>query len=138
MTGIVQQVTKLLERGSLSDNNGNETVHTQLIIVEADLPCDIENLIISKTITANGDGINDLFEITGLEGCDYTYHLKVFNRWGNIVYENNDYTNDWSGIAPQNSLGKSGMLSSGTYYYIVGFGNNEIKPVNGYIYIGSN
>ena len=120
------------------DNNGNETVHTQIIIVEADLPCDVENLIVSKTITANGDGINDRFEITGLEGCDYTYHLKVFNRWGNIVYENNDYTNDWSGFAPENSLGNSGMLASGTYYYIIGFGTNEVQPVNGYIYIGSN
>ncbi len=120
------------------DNNGNETTHTQLIIVEADMPCDIENLVVSKTLTANGDGINDVFEISGLEGCDYTYHLKVFNRWGNIVYENSDYTNDWSGYAPKSSLGNSAMLSSGTYYYIIGFGNNEIKPVNGYIYIGSN
>ncbi|MFB0923785.1 MAG: gliding motility-associated C-terminal domain-containing protein, partial [Vicingaceae bacterium] len=35
--------------------------------------------------------------------------LVVFNRWGNSVYENNDYQNDWS---PSN-------ISVGTYYYIL-------------------
>jgi len=94
--------------------------------------------MISKTITANGDGVNDLFEITGLEGCNYTYNVKIFNRWGNIIYESNDYSNDWGGFAPDNSMGNSGMLPSGTYYYIIRFGTPEVKPVNGYIYIGSN
>lgn len=121
-----------------TDDAGNEMTHTQIIIVNADLPCDIADLMVSKTITANADGVNDLFEITGLEGCNYTYNIKIFNRWGNIVHESNDYANDWGAIAPENALGKSGMLPSGTYYYIIGFGTPEVKPINGYIYIGSN
>ena len=119
------------------DNAGNIMTHTQIITVNADTPCNLDDLVVSKTITSNGDGINDLFEISGLEACNYTYQLKIFNRWGNIVYESNDYTNDWGGIAPDNSLGNSGMLPSGTYYYIIGFSNLEIKPVNGYLYVGS-
>mgnify|MGYP000356329668 CR=1 FL=1 len=121
-----------------TDDSGNEMTHTQIIIVNSDLPCNIDDLVVSKTITANADGVNDLFEITGLEGCNYTYTVKIFNRWGNIVYESNDYANDWGAIAPANAMGSSGMLPSGTYYYIIGFGTPQVEPVNGYIYIGSN
>ncbi|MFH6604733.1 gliding motility-associated C-terminal domain-containing protein [Maribacter algicola] len=120
------------------DDAGNQMSHTQIIIVNADMPCNLDDLVVSKTITSNGDGINDLFEITGLEACNYIYKLKIFNRWGNIVYESNDYKNDWGGFAPDNSLGNSGMLPSGTYYYIIGFNDLETQPVSGYIYIGSN
>lgn len=120
------------------DESGNSVTHTQIITVNRDTRCDIENIIISKTITANGDGVNDLFEITNLEGCGYSYHVKIFNRWGALVYESNDYNNDWGGYAPGNSLGGSGMLPSGTYYYIIGFNTTELRPINGYIYIGTN
>ena len=41
--------------------------------------------------------------------------VKVFNRFGNLVYESDSYNNDWDG-----SLNDSGrMISSGTYYYLV-------------------
>ncbi len=101
------------------------------------LPCDINDLIVSKTITVNGDGINDYFEITGLESCAYTYQVMLFNRWGTKVYESNDYQNDWGGYAPNSSLGSAGILPTGTYYYMISLSNTEIKPINGYIYIGS-
>lgn len=43
--------------------------------------------------------------------------LVVFNRWGNKVFESNNYQNDWDG----------GNLSDGTYFYILkchGFKND--------------
>ncbi|WP_171037066.1 Calx-beta domain-containing protein [Maribacter algarum] len=109
-----------------------------IINVNADcLPCDINDLVVSKTITVNGDGINDYFEITGLEDCGYTYQVMVFNRWGTKVFESNDYSNDWGGYAPTGSFGGSGILPTGTYYYMISLSDPEIQPVNGYIYIGS-
>ena len=47
--------------------------------------------------------------------------LFVYNRWGNLVYEEVNYTNNWEGTA---STGKS--LSDDTYYYILELQNGEV------------
>ncbi|MFD0799348.1 gliding motility-associated C-terminal domain-containing protein, partial [Maribacter chungangensis] len=111
------------------------------INVNADcVPCSINEIEVSKTITANGDGINDLFAITGAEFCDFTFNVMIFNRWGNKVYEGTDYQNNWGGESPDNKLGTSGMLPTGTYYYIIDVisEENPTEKVNGYIYLGGN
>ncbi|WP_425237683.1 gliding motility-associated C-terminal domain-containing protein [Ulvibacterium sp.] len=100
--------------------------------------CGLDKIITSDTVTANGDGVNDRFEITGVESCNYIFKLRLFNRWGNLVYQSNDYRNDWGGSAPNNSFGSSDKLPSGTYYYIITVQDQELKPIDGYIYFGSN
>ncbi|PIB22932.1 hypothetical protein BFP77_16575 [Maribacter sp. 4U21] len=91
----------------------------------------------SKAVTANGDGVNDMFEIRGAEYCDYNFDVMIFNRWGNMVYEGKDYKNDWGGFAPNNSFGKSGFLPTGTYYYIIIVVGADFKQLNRYIYLGA-
>jgi gliding motility-associated-like protein len=101
------------------------------------VPCGRKDIIASKTITPNGDGVNDYFEITGVENCDFRFDVMLFNRWGAKVYEGVEYQNDWGGSSPSNSFGSSGMLPSGTYYYIIKVTNRDFEPINGYIYLGT-
>jgi|GEM_PF-1839185 len=63
---------------------------------------------IPNVFTPNGDGRNDVFEIVGIEGFDRV-EITVVNRWGNEVYRNRDYRNDWDGQG----------LNEGTYYYVI-------------------
>ncbi|WP_353184607.1 gliding motility-associated C-terminal domain-containing protein [Parapedobacter lycopersici] len=63
-------------------------------------------LKIPNTFTPNGDGVNDYFEIRGLELFP-AHQLTIFNRWGNEIYRSNNYRNDWNGAG----------LGEGTYYY---------------------
>jgi gliding motility-associated-like protein/uncharacterized repeat protein (TIGR01451 family) len=70
-------------------------------------------LFVPDGFTPNGDGINDVFIIK--HPSTIKIELFVFNRWGNIVYKNNDYKNDWDGRVDGNLLGKE--LTEGTYYY---------------------
>lgn len=71
--------------------------------------CTPPAVIIPDVFTPNGDGINDIFYIAYLpEGSV----LKIYNRWGNIVYENRSYHNDWDG-----STGAGQKVSDGTYFY---------------------
>ena len=102
------------------------------------VPCSRNDIVASKTITANGDGMNDYFEITGVEFCDFRFDVMIFNRWGAKVFEGQNYQNDWGGFSPSNAFGSNGMLPSGTYYYIIKVTNKDFEPVTGYIYIGSN
>lgn len=70
-------------------------------------------LVPPNVITANMDGTNDEFIIKNVEDYDRV-HLIIFNRWGNVVYENEDYQNDWTGL---DMKGKE--LSEGVYTYVV-------------------
>jgi gliding motility-associated-like protein len=65
-------------------------------------------LSVPNVISANGDGQNDTFFITGIAGLG-NVTLEVLNRFGRKVYENDSYQNNWDG----------GNLPSGVYYYIL-------------------
>jgi gliding motility-associated-like protein len=90
---------------------------------------------ISKVVTPGDDGYNDHFTVSGVEACGFTYSVKIFNRWGALVYENNNYQNDWSGDARSAISGSN--LPSGTYYYIVDVLRSGFDTFNGYFYLGT-
>jgi gliding motility-associated-like protein len=64
--------------------------------------------------TPNGDGDNELFYIFGLEGFPGS-RLVVYNRWGTVVYEDDNYSNNW------NAEG----VSDGVYYYVLTRSDDE-------------
>ena len=56
----------------------------------------IDPIFVVSGFTPNGDGKNDYFVIKGLENYKFN-EIKVFNRWGRIVYTTLYYKNDWAG-----------------------------------------
>ena len=52
-------------------------------------------VFIPNIITPNGDGINDRFEL--ILQPNYKVVIKVYSRWGSLVYRNDDYQNDFYG-----------------------------------------
>ena len=102
------------------------------------LRCGEEDVVISKTVTDNGDGYNDFFTITGVEDCDFEIEVQIFNRWGAEIYKSNNYQNDWSGFSHNSSVGNSGKVPTGTYYYIVHLKDSGLAPFTGPIYVATN
>jgi len=91
-------------------------------------------IIIPNGFSPDGDGINDTWEIQGLNGTT-TYRLSVFNRWETKVYETTQYANDWDGTSNVSAFISSGNnLPEGTYFYILEL-NNGAPPMTGFIYI---
>ncbi|MBD3637806.1 MAG: gliding motility-associated C-terminal domain-containing protein [Crocinitomicaceae bacterium] len=84
-------------------------------------PYDLE---LPTAMTPNGDGKNDTYHIRGLEAYPNNSFV-VTNRWGNVVFEADDYTNDWTGV---NNNGKD--LPDGVYYVIVKINDGEIELKN--------
>ncbi|WP_225035761.1 DUF6923 family protein [Winogradskyella sp. SM1960] len=102
------------------------------------LACGEENVVISKSVTANGDAYNEFFTLTGVEDCGFVIELQIFNRWGAEIYKSNNYQNDWNGEAHGSSIGSSGKVPTGTYYYIINLKNSGLDPFAGPIYVATN
>jgi gliding motility-associated-like protein len=88
---------------------------------------------IPDAFSPNSDGWNDFFEIPNLDSYPNNT-IKIFNRWGALVFEASPYRNDWNGRSQHPAtLGEE--LPVGTYYYILDLGEPGIKPINGYIFL---
>jgi len=79
------------------------------------------NTGLPKVITPNGDGLNDNFKINlGIEPVS----LEIYNRWGALVFKDNNYKNNWDGK----------NLNAGIYYYSVSTLNN-CDQIKGWVQI---
>ncbi|MFN5910611.1 MAG: gliding motility-associated C-terminal domain-containing protein [Bacteroidota bacterium] len=102
----------------VTDANGCISSITQLITVYG-------TINVPNVITANADGVNDFFIVEGLKP---NTALTVVNRWGNVVYETPNYTNDWDGT---DLTGQK--LLEGVYTYVLTPEND--KPKHGFIHL---
>ena len=96
-------------------------VRINIVDETQDIQCFAPNVI-----TPNGDGLNDGFRIPCVDQLEEPSELKIFNRWGDIVYQTADYRNEWTGTFN----GKP--LPPGTYCYMLRVGNDQTKCLQGY------
>ncbi len=104
--------------------------------------CGLEDFTISKALTPNGDEFNEFFKVTAVKDCKFKIDVKIFNRYGAIVFQNEDYQNDWSADSHSSSIGGANQLPNGTYYYVIVVtgefdGGSGLKPLSGPLFIGT-
>jgi gliding motility-associated-like protein len=84
-------------------------------------------IFIPNAFTPNGDSKNDLFKVFGTELVT-EFNLKIFNRYGQIVFETSDKNKGWDGkLNGTNSPG-------GGFIYLLSFKESsspEVKVVKG-------
>jgi gliding motility-associated-like protein len=80
---------------------------------------------IPKGVSPNADGNNDSFDLSGFSNVE---KVKIFNRYGMTVYEQDNYTDQWNGQDKNGNL-----LPSATYYYLINFAGSE--PKTGWVYL---
>jgi gliding motility-associated-like protein/uncharacterized repeat protein (TIGR01451 family) len=109
---------------SISGSDGDPDLRNNLSMVTI-YPADF---FIPQGFSPNGDGINDLFVIRGIDIYPEN-SFKVFNRWGVKVFEEAGYKNTWDGSASRGLNVGGNKLPSGTYFYLLdpGDGSAVIK-----------
>ena len=94
----------------------------------------IGDLNIYNGISPNGDGMNDTWIILYIETIEETKNNKVsvYNRWGDLVWETENYDNKDRAFKGLNKNGNE--VSSGTYFYRIEFSSGR-KAETGYLSI---
>ncbi len=78
-----------------------------IINVQGGTICNFPNMI-----TPNNDDANETFIVPCLDGLEGT-KFAVYNRWGDSIYENDNYKNDWGGTH------NGAPVPDATYFYIM-------------------
>ncbi|WP_345015160.1 gliding motility-associated C-terminal domain-containing protein, partial [Aestuariibaculum suncheonense] len=129
---------KTTRNGSVYEAELELSVNSDCVV----LPCGENDIEISKAVTPNGDSYNESFDIKGIELCGFVADVKIFNRWGALIYESSNYTlgenmGDWRGNSNKSSFGSAGQVPNGTYYYIITLKDSGLAPFTGPVYLGT-
>ncbi|MBL0294696.1 MAG: gliding motility-associated C-terminal domain-containing protein [Saprospiraceae bacterium] len=98
----------------------------------------IVNIVVKKTVhlyipnsfSPNGDGINDRFKIYGNDKIVNADYMRIFDRWGNMVYEEKDFKpleggqNGWSGYF------KNSLMNPAVFVYTIRVTYNDGTKVD--------
>ncbi len=104
----------------------------EVVVTDAD-GCEIYNSVnvestecmIPKGVAPEGDFENSSFDLSNFN----VSNLQIFNRYGIVVYEADNYTKEWHGQTTNDSE----LLPSATYYYVITFVGGDKKT--GWVYL---
>lgn len=113
--------------------------------VEASVTIVVEQciLFVPEGFSPNSDGINDYFRIDCLQDNYPDARLEVYNRWGNLLYQKDQYGNEdrwgtneawWDGSPNRGLAHGREKLPMGTYFYIL-YKNDGSEPIKGSVYL---
>jgi len=95
---------------------------TVTLTVGGDATCKIPTIF-----SPNNDGINDEFIVPCLSTDKFPNNVvSIFNQWGDEVYRQAQYQNNWQGTY------KGENLPTGTYFWVIDFGDG-ITPTSGFL-----
>ena len=85
---------------------------------------------IPNGFSPNGDGLNDYFNIQNLYDVYTEHKLKIFNRYGTLIFEG-DNSKKWEGY----SESSGDIVPVGTYFYYLVLNNLSNDTFTGWVYI---
>lgn len=110
----------------LTADNGTCSITDEMVVTVN------SGLVIPNTFSPNGDGINDTWEILGIEKYPDA-NVQVYDRWGQLVFQTTGYppSKRWNGTSKS---GKS--LAPSAYYYVINVRDDDFEvPLKGHVTI---
>jgi large repetitive protein len=108
------------------DDLGNCYDAVVFITIEDDPANNDTEVKIPGGFSPNGDDVGDTFIIENIELYPNN-SLKIFNRWGNVVYQKDRYNNQsaWDGTTEAGGVVIGELVPEGTYFYILDKGDGS-------------
>jgi len=92
------------------------------------------NIYVPDAFSPNGDARNDEFAIYPGTSCTFTdFQVRIFDRWGNLHYESDQFDFAWDGRSGSEDLPQA------VYYYVISYaleaGNDNVakESLQGYV-----
>jgi gliding motility-associated-like protein len=116
---------------SAIDSFGNESQLSAVVCIDQCSVYDLPNVF-----TPNSDGINDIYTSINLNHVVEQVDMKIFNRYGQLVFETTDPDINWEGTYRNTDT----RLRSGVYYYICDvfeprISGTEVRTLTGFIHL---
>jgi gliding motility-associated-like protein len=110
-TGSTEPSITVMSAGTFAVevSNGCDSQIFEYTIEEKECRCEIS---VPNVFTPNGDDFNETFEIRGTPDIA-KFDLRIFNRWGQLVYQTNKIEDYWKGNI------NGGASASGIYYWTI-------------------
>ncbi|MFC2098376.1 gliding motility-associated C-terminal domain-containing protein [Bacteroidota bacterium] len=91
--------------------------------------------LLPNVFTPNGDGINDFFTPSNYSFVERV-DMKIYNRWGMLVYKTEDPDINWDG----KRMNSNQLVPPGVYYYVCDVYENrltglEVRNIVGFVYV---
>jgi gliding motility-associated-like protein len=89
-------------------------------------------MFIPNTFTPDMDGLNDAWSFAGTDIDPSDFTVRVFDRWGRVVYTSTDFEGAWVGDVQ----GGGYFAPNGTYSYIIetrSLATRERKEITGFL-----
>ncbi|WP_299108978.1 gliding motility-associated C-terminal domain-containing protein [uncultured Tenacibaculum sp.] len=126
---------------TVTDNSGNSATKTAVVTITGldedndgiSDACDSKEIVLSKGFSPNGDGVNDTWVIENINNYPNS-KIEIFNRWGEKMYQVNNYQNDWDAKSNQRG-GSNEKLPVGSYLYIINLNEPGFGTIQGWLYI---
>ncbi len=58
---------------------------------------DCDDIYVPNAFSPNGDGVNDLFHVLGIRENVIFKDLRIYNRWGQLVFQTDNINTGWDG-----------------------------------------
>jgi len=96
----------------IEDDNGCTDEEIKTIYINADL-----FVHIPTSFTPNGDLVNDTYGLGGLTQGVVELDMKIYNRWGQLIFQSKDANDRWDGTY------NGEPVQQGVYVYLIRFTN---------------
>jgi gliding motility-associated-like protein len=124
---ILSVLSTGLYKVTVTNRCGSGSAQTQVTYEEC------QKVFIPTAFSPNGDGLNDRLTVFGDEGIKKIRAFRIFDRWGEMVYQRLDFLpNDdnigWNGVMPN---GKNALAGTYVYWAEVEYTDGKIRPRKG-------